>query len=77
MKQFRYRLWFANALIVAALLVLCVLLAGQLAPTFAGTATALLPALAIIVSTCALAFALLEAVLLYRNWKKDASSQNQ
>lgn len=77
MKQITFRLWFANALIVLALLVLLVLLAGTLVPDSARTTTALLPVLAGIVSVCAIAFALLEAVFLYRSWKSDAPSQEK
>ncbi len=77
MKQLTFRLWCANALIVAATLVLTVLLAGALVPAFARTATALLPALAAVVCVCAIAFALLEAILLYRSGKSDATSQEE
>ena len=76
MKQYGIRLWLANALIVVALVVLVVFLIGQFAPSTAGTIDALLPVLAIVVSVCAILFAVFEGILLYREWAQ-AAKQNE
>ena len=76
MKQYGIRLWLANALIVVALVVLVVFLIGQFAPSAADAINALLPVLAVVVSVCALSFAVMEAILLYREWAQ-AAKQNE
>ncbi len=77
MKQYRYRLWCANTLIVAALLALAVWLLGRIVPALTETSAALLPALTIVVSVCALTFAILEAIFLYRGWESEAAREGE
>jgi hypothetical protein len=71
MKRYEFRLWFANALMIVAALVLAVLLFLRLVPGVSSAAW-LLPALTVLVSACALAFAAVEAVFLYRTWKAES-----
>lgn len=71
MKRYEFRLWFANALMIVAALVLVVLLFMRLFPG-ASSAAWLLPALTILVSVCALAFAVVEAIIIYRTWKAES-----
>lgn len=76
MKRYGIRLWLANALIVVALVVLVVFLIGRFVPSAADAVDALLPVLAVVVSACAILFAVLEGILLYRDWVQ-ASKQNE
>lgn len=76
MKRYGIRLWLANALIVVALVVLVVFLIGRFVPSAADAVDALLPVLAVVVSACAILFAVLEGILLYREWVQ-ASKQNE
>ncbi|NLI54853.1 MAG: hypothetical protein GX417_11145 [Clostridiales bacterium] len=72
MKRYGFRLWFANLLLVVAALVLAVFLLGRLVPALSDTVNALQPVLIVVVSVCALAFAVVEAISIYRNWKASA-----
>ena len=75
MKRYGLRLWLANALIVVALVALFVFLTGRFVPSAASAAGALLPVLALVVSACALLFAVAEGAFLYREWV-SASRRN-
>ncbi len=69
MKRYGFRLWFANLLIVVSALTLLILALGQYVPALTDTAASLLAPLAFLGSALAFAFALFEAVFLYRSWK--------
>mgnify|MGYP000866514993 CR=1 FL=1 len=73
MKQFGFRFWCANLIIVLSFIVLVVSLIGQFIASLNETIKDLLPILIIICSASALVFALFEAVLLYRSWKASAT----
>ena len=77
MKQFGFRLFCANAMIVLTLLSLILLALGHFVSAFSETVNALLPNLAIVVSACALLFALCEAVFLYQSWKLASGSKRE
>lgn len=74
MKRYEFRLWFANALIIVAALVLVVLLFIRFVPGVAA-ATWLLPALTILVCVFALSFAVVETVVIYRTWKSESPGE--
>ncbi len=75
MKQYGFRLWFANALIVVSALVLVVFLLEQVLPGFQEAASWLIPILVLLVCVSALVFAAFEAIFIYRNWKKETVVQ--
>jgi len=82
MKNYWVRLLCANVLIVVALGTLVLLVIGRYVNEFSATVSTLLPIAAIVVSTYALAFALLEAIFLHKTWKsvvesKDKSEESQ
>lgn len=82
MKNYWVRLLCANVLIVVALGTLVLLVIGRYVIEFSATVSTLLPFAAIVVSTCAFAFALLEAIILHKTWKslvesKDKSAESQ
>ena len=72
MKRYQFRLWFANALIIIAALVLVFFLFIRFVPGVSSAAW-LLPALTVLVCACALAFAAVEASAIYRAWKSESS----
>ena len=72
MKQFVFRFWCANLIIILSFIVLVVSLLEQYVAPLNETINELTPVLTIISSASALSFALYEAVLLYRSWKAFA-----
>lgn len=77
MKHYRVRLLCANVLIVVALGTLVLFVIGRYVIEFSATVSTLLPIAAIVVSTCALGFALLEAIILHKTWKSLVESEDK
>ena len=72
MKRYKFQIWFAHALIFVAALVLVVLLFVRFVPGVSSSVW-ILPALTILVSVCALVFAIFEAIVICRTWKLESS----
>lgn len=77
MKQYWVRLLCANVLIVVALGTLVLLVIGRYVIEFSETVSTLLPIAAIVVSTCAFVFALLEAIIIHKTWKSVVESNEK
>lgn len=75
MKRYGLRLALANALIVVSALAIVSRLLGWIVPETNASGLWLLPALMILACLCALAFAIVEAIFLYRDWRASAAGE--
>lgn len=75
MKRYGFRIWVANFLIVGAFSVIVFIVLARFIPQLSPVPELLFETLVLIVCAIALLFAILEAVLLYREWKAAASEE--
>ena len=77
MKLYKLRFILANALIVVSALALSVRLLFWFVPVYSAAEAWLIPLLFVLVSVCALAFGILEAVTIYRAWVAAAIEEEK